>query len=49
MLLLARCLDWICLAFMSGAQDEMRLNDLMLQCCARKAAQHPDEKQPTLN
>lgn len=30
MLFLARCLDWLCVAYASGAQDEVRLNQLML-------------------
>ncbi|WP_304535909.1 hypothetical protein [Sphingobium cyanobacteriorum] len=29
MLFLARCLDWLCRAFASGAQDELRLNQLI--------------------
>lgn len=49
MLFLARCLDWLCLAFASGAQDEMRLNDLMLQCCMKKSAHHSTGEHPPLN
>lgn len=30
MVFLTRCLDWLCLAYASGAQDEVRLNQLML-------------------
>ena len=30
MLFLARCLDWLCAAYASGAQDEVRLNQLTL-------------------
>jgi hypothetical protein len=29
MRLLAQCLDWLCRAFASGAQDELRLNQLI--------------------
>ncbi|WP_196221867.1 hypothetical protein [Sphingobium sp. CAP-1] len=29
MLFLARCLDWICQAFASGAQDDLRINQLI--------------------
>ncbi len=35
MLLLARCLDWLCQLFASGAQDEVRLNQLISRCGAR--------------
>lgn len=40
MLLLARCLDWLCLAFASGVQDEMRLNELILGAIQRSTAAH---------
>jgi hypothetical protein len=36
MLLLARCLDWFCQLFASGAQDEVRLNELISRCGARE-------------
>ncbi|SEJ99660.1 hypothetical protein SAMN05518849_12440 [Sphingobium sp. AP50] len=36
MLLLARCLDWICRAFASGAQDAMRLNQLICPLAAQR-------------
>lgn len=35
MLLLARCLDWLCNAFASGAQDELRINQLICPCRLR--------------
>lgn len=38
MVFLARCLDWLCLAYASGAQDEVRLNQLMLVTQRRSAA-----------
>lgn len=40
MLFLARCLDWICLAFMAGAQDEVRLNQLI--CPLARSRHHQD-------
>ncbi|CCW19982.1 hypothetical protein EBBID32_43530 [Sphingobium indicum BiD32] len=40
MLLLARCLDWLCLAFASGVQDEMRLNDLIVGHTPQSTAVH---------
>jgi hypothetical protein len=46
MLFLARCLDWLCRAFASGVQDELRLNQLICPLAARRkqsddAAQRP--------
>mgnify|MGYP001593289273 CR=1 len=38
MLFLARCLDWICHAFASGAQDEVRLNQLICPLAQRRDA-----------
>jgi hypothetical protein len=38
MLVLARCLDWICNAFASGAQHELRINELICPCARRKAS-----------
>lgn len=37
MLFLARCLDWLCLAFLSGAADEMRLNQLICPLAASRS------------
>lgn len=41
MLLLARCLDWLCQLFASGAQDEVRLNALIARCGARDPLSRP--------
>jgi hypothetical protein len=46
MLLLARCLDWLCLAFASGVQDETRLNQLIVGLTQRPAATHDATAQP---
>ncbi|MDI1296294.1 MAG: hypothetical protein PSY12_10485 [bacterium] len=49
MLLLVRCLDWFCAAFAAAAQDEVRLNELMLSACMRKPvadAVAPDAAHP---
>lgn len=35
MLWLARCLDWICNAFAAGAQDSMRINQLICPIATR--------------
>jgi hypothetical protein len=47
--LLARCLDWICHAFASGAQDELRINQLICPCSRRKAARqdHASQVRPS--
>jgi hypothetical protein len=45
MLLLARCLDWICNAIASGAQNELRINALICPCARRKASEQAGPSQ----
>lgn len=47
MLFLARCLDWLCRAFASGAQDELRLNNLICPLAAHRSKPAPHDPSGT--